>query len=566
MNKKHTLLPVLLAVIIVLTAGCSQDMTSSKGDAAETAEVSSSENGKSGSGNKSVFSFSSVVKPDIPGVVSKTAVPSDASESRPDSSAQESSKPESSAQESSKPESSVQESSEPESSVQESSEPESSEPESSEPESSAQESSEPESSAQESSAPVIKAESVNLSVHELNLTAGEQYRISFYYLPDDADAPEATYYISSASVIYVGSDSVITALSEGEATLTVKTDTGLSDSCKITVNAAPSEEPSAEPSPQYSEPETSQPYDDGKPIVNAYQYYTSSGVYRDIALLCERYPDIISSFNTGSSEKGKPITCVTLGKGEKKACVVAGLHSREHITISFTMRCIEEYAKAYRDNSYYGNYNVRELLDSYTLYIIPMCNPDGTAISTAGESPLMNISVSDPDSYKLNANGVNLNRNFPYNWENQYSYWPYSSGEDKYPGRYAASESETRAIMKLCAENDFLWLLDMHILGNGIYWRDEKNGPIADDYAFASSIAGSSGYTVFGMSTDVSVYSGGLENWFRYAYKRPALCIEMMPYSQSVYSATYRGFNRYFEDAINWYQSRYTYLAAMSFY
>ena len=195
-----------------------------------------------------------------------------------------------------------------------------------------------------------------------------------------------------------------------------------------------------------------------------------------------------------------------------------------------------------------------------------MCNPDGTDISNAGESPLMNISVSDPDSYKLNANGVNLNRNFPYNWENQYSYWPYSSGEDKYPGRYAASESETRAIMKLCAENDFLWLLDMHILGNGIYWRDEKNGPIADDYAFASSIAGSSGYTVFGMSTDVSVYSGGLENWFRYAYKRPALCIEMMPYSQSVYSATYRGFNRYFEDAINWYQSRYTYLAAMSFY
>ncbi len=595
MSKKIYALYAVMVSAAVLMAGCSSGRSAADKAAGETAEVSVSESGSSGSNDgKTAYSLPSIVKPDIsenPGSASSKYDPAQSSKpdssghssrtlgssadenSEPGSSAEESSEQGSSAEESSEYESSVEESSEPESSADESSEYESSSEESSEPESSFEESSEPESSLQESDDPQPsysqsssgskEAESVNLSAHDLTLKIGEQYRMNYYYLPYDAESPDVTYYIKNPSVIYVSSDSVITALAEGEATLTLRTSSGLSDSCKVTVISEPSPEPS------YTDPELSESSsdnDDGKPIVNAYLYYTSSAVYRDISLLRERYPDIIGSFNIGSSARGKPITCVTLGKGNKKSCIVAGIHAREHITISFTMRCIEEYAKAYKSGSYYGNYNIRELLDNYTLYIVPMINPDGTDISNAGESPLISTGYYDPDSYKLNANGVNLNRNFPYNWERQYTNWPYSAGEDKYPGKYAASESETQAIIDLCAENDFLWLLDMHIVGNGIYWRDEMNGAIPDDYAFANHIANNSGYMVFGMSTDVTVYSGGLENWFRCTYNRPALCIEMLPYSQSYYSATYRGFNSYFEDAINWYQSKYTYLAAMDFY
>ncbi len=540
-------------------------------------------------------------------------------------SAQTSKKNESSKQTSKKPESSKQTSSKPEASGQTSKK---------------TEPSEPESSVQEKP----EAESINFRFNELILIVGEEYKISFDILPENAMLVDAAYGFSDPEVISVSDDGVITALAEGVSELTVTTENGLSAECTISVYPMksrepyvepslepyvepseepyeepfeepseepyeepseepyeepseepyeepseepyeepseepyeepseepyeePSEEPYEEPSEEpYEEPseEPSLPDDHGGKIVDAYQYYTSSAVYRDIDLLCERYPDIISSFNIGTSTKGKPIVCVALGRGDKEACVVAGIHSREHITISFTMRCIEEYAQAYRRNEYYGEYNVRSLLDEFTLYLVPMCNPDGTDISNAGEMPFVTAGRFEPDSYKMNANGVNLNRNFPFNWEAQYSDWPYVPGEDKYPGASAASESETQAIMQLCENHSFLWLLDMHIVGNGMYWRDEMNGIIEDDYNFTYSIASRCGYLVFGTSTDSSVYSGGLENWFRFAYKRPSVCIEMVPSAQAYISPTYRGFNTYFDDAVNWKQTRYTYLQAMLF-
>ena len=346
----------------------------------------------------------------------------------------------------------------------------------------------------------------------------------------------------------------------------------------------PSEVPSApeisetEPSeaPSVSETSISEPSDEPvipsevseeptlSPIVDPYRYYTSEQVYQDMAQLCDRYESILTMEQIGTTLQNKPIYCMKLGKGSKKGCVVAGIHAREHITISFTMRCIEEYADSYMKDVSYGAYSVRKLLNEYTLYLIPMCNPDGTDIANLAGQPLVNVSQFDPDNYKLNANGVNLNRNFPYNWESQYANTPYHAGDEKYPGDHAASEKETQAIMKLCEENDFLWLLDMHIIGNGIFWRDQLNGVIPNDELFAQSIGRAGGYQVFGVSSDITTYSGGLENWFRKAYGRPALCIEMLPYSQAYYTDTYRGYNTYFETAINWQQSRYTYLEAMT--
>ncbi len=403
------------------------------------------------------------------------------------------------------------------------------------------------------------ARAVTLSKHEIYLHPGEQTEISYYLTPENAAPPGVTYYISNTSVYTVDPYGVITAVGPGKATLTADSELGLSDVCTITVTER--EQSSDSPVPaQVSEADYSIP----DRIVDAFRPYTSERVYNDINSLCDYYFNILAQFNIGESEKGAPIPCVTLGKGKKKALIVAGIHSREHISISFTMRCIEELADAYTRGGYYCGYDLRRLLSDYTLYIVPMCNPDGTDIATAGASPLVSLGSFDHDSCKFNANGVNLNRNFPYFWNEVYGNTKLRPGDESYPGTSAASEKETQALIKLCDENEFLWLLDMHILGNGIYWSDEGNGKIDGDYLLASSLASRCGYRLFPTTTGMPNYSSGLENWFRSAYKRPGLCVELLPYSQAYYTDLYSGYNGYFEQAVNWQQTRCTFLEAMS--
>ncbi|MBR2175401.1 MAG: hypothetical protein IJ861_00450 [Clostridia bacterium] len=301
-----------------------------------------------------------------------------------------------------------------------------------------------------------------------------------------------------------------------------------------------------------------------KSVVDVQTPYTSEQVYKDIDQLVQNYPDLIKQYTIGQSEQGKDIPLITLGSGEKKACIVAGIHSREHVSITFTMKCIEEYAAALSNNRKYGEYDLNELFSEYTLYIVPMCNPDGTDISTAGALPFEGIGTPDKDEYKLNANGVNLNRNFPFCWNAQYYDQEAKPGDSVYAGTYGGSEKETQAIIRLCAENDFEWLLDMHIVGNGIYWRDSKNGIIPGDAKLTKALAGRCGYRIFLKTTNPSEYSGGLENWFRAVYNKPALCIELISPEQSNQIKSYINYNLYFTLAVNWEYTKYTYLEAIS--
>ncbi len=492
---------------------------------------------------------------------SKNAETSDEQSSSAETSDEQSSGAETSDEQSSSAETSNEQSSSAETSDEQSSGAETSDERSSGAETSDEQSKDTETSEKPESEASPPALAVTLSKHEIYLHPGEQDEIRYYLTPENAAPPGVIYYISDTSVYTVDPYGVITAVGEGTARLTAEAENGLKDVCTITVTPYPeqSSAPASEPVSQ-----NDNDHDIADRIVNAFLPYTSERVYNNIDRLCDYYVNILSQFNIGESEKGKPIPCITLGKGKKKALITAGIHSREHIAISFTMRCIEEIANAYSTDGVYCGYDVRKLLNKYTLYIVPMCNPDGTDISVAGDSPLVDLGYFDHDSFKLNANGVNLNRNFPYFWEQQYGNTKLIPGNETYPGTHAGSEKETQALIELCAENDFLWMLDMHILGNGIYWRDSGNGEIDGDYLLTTSLAQRCGYRIFDNTTEMVNYSGGLENWFRSAYKRPALCIELLPYSQAYYTNLYSGYNSYFEQAVNWQQTRCTFLEAMS--
>ena len=116
----------------------------------------------------------------------------------------------------------------------------------------------------------------------------------------------------------------------------------------------------------------------------------------------------------GTSVLGTPIEAVRLGtKGGVVVVVVGVIHGNEAAGLLITDALQESLVPKGID-----------------LWIIPTMNPDGTALDQRG-----------------NANRVDLNRNFPYNWAKmgKPGYWQFA-------GTSKASEPETKAVVAFMRE------------------------------------------------------------------------------------------------------------------
>jgi g-D-glutamyl-meso-diaminopimelate peptidase len=261
-------------------------------------------------------------------------------------------------------------------------------------------------------------------------------------------------------------------------------------------------------------------------IVDRYVPYTSKRFYQDALLLSQAYPDIVKTESYGKSVLGKELTLIKLGNGPRKVLWVGGMHSMEVITTNYLMKTIEEYAAAYTRKTAYGDYSaskVQSLLNEFTIYFAPMCNPDGTDIATANGAS--NVAVGNRSTWKSNANGVNLNRNFPFKWSMSTTAKGYDY--NTYRGPSAGSEPETKALMSLCYANDFEHMVSCHAQGQVMFWADTANGNVPGAKKLAESISELTGYTMLSpTSKGNGGYAGGFENWFRAEMGRPGICLE----------------------------------------
>lgn len=341
-----------------------------------------------------------------------------------------------------------------------------------------------------------------------------------------------TYSSSDDSVISVDKNGIATAHKKGSAKITCTSFNGVSAGKTAAVS-----------------------------IVDYKTPYTSERVSRNIEDFCNSYPDLITSESIGKSTCGTDIMLVKFGKGAKKAIICGGIHSREDITVNFVMRCIEDYADTYYSaTGKYGSFNLKKLLDEWTLYIVPAMNPDGLDIANAGMKPLWTdeeLTEKEMFDYKNTATGVNLNRNFPFYWGVEDPTINKTTPDiDSYIGKEEASEPETKAIIKLCAENSFEWLYNMHIKGNMIFWADTINPNAEKAEYLANRLVVNCKYNLMRTST-VAGASGGMENWFRAEYKKPGFCIELM---EDTWSSEV---NKYFDKKLNWAKTRYTFIYGM---
>jgi predicted deacylase len=175
------------------------------------------------------------------------------------------------------------------------------------------------------------------------------------------------------------------------------------------------------------------------------------------------------------------------GTGPSERLIVAGMHGGDEYN---TVELAEQLM------AYIGK-NPDVIPSDVTLYILHDLNPDGVArgLNYLG---------------RANANGVDLNRNWPANWQKD---WPrtgcwtttYVTG-----GTGPASEPETKALMAFIQDHHFVDLINYHSAALGIF---PGGIPISSaSKSLAQAVADVTTYHYPALDTGCD-YTGGMVDW-----------------------------------------------------
>jgi len=287
-------------------------------------------------------------------------------------------------------------------------------------------------------------------------------------------------------------------------------------------------------------------------IVDPYKLYTYDQMLTDIAKLEARFPALISSSSIGKSVDDRDIPVFTLGTGKREILVCASMHAREYVSTNFVMYMTEQYCKSYENDEVYAGLSYRQILDTVRFVIVPMLNPDGVIIAQNGlegatnPEKLQQMQITDAHSsgfygWKANANGVDLNRNWPYNWaEDKKVKAPASAN---YNGTGPCTEPEVIAMKNLIDSSPYYMLCSLHTSGKVIYWIDTSN-----DYEYykeyrpiIKKIGDWIGYSLVGHE-DVSRFGGFMVNYARGVHGKPAFTVELCPFYSMYPYSDYSGF------------------------
>lgn len=196
----------------------------------------------------------------------------------------------------------------------------------------------------------------------------------------------------------------------------------------------------------------------------------------------------------GESATGRAITGYEIGTGEHCLVFTAGLHGNEKGGVSLLGRLVEQI-----------RHRPSLLATNKKLIIIPLVNPDG---------------YYDRQD-KLNANAVNVNRNFA---TEDWIRWEDEEDPETFAGEAPFSETESRVVRDAVASCDAALLIDFHSLGALVSPETTD-----ESLALASWYAGMTGYTYF----EEWAFAGHLARWFEETTGNPSLTVELTNHADS---------------------------------
>lgn len=265
--------------------------------------------------------------------------------------------------------------------------------------------------------------------------------------------------------------------------------------------------------------------------------YSSALVGFCVRGLAARYP-FIRTGEAGKSHMGRPLWTMTMGEGQNRVMYNAAHHANEWITTPILLRFAEQLAAAYAGGGSVFGTPAAEILSYSTLCLVPAVNPDGIDLVTgdivAGEyyDHARAIAAdypqfSFPDGWKANIQGVDLNLQYPAQWEqareNKFAQGIRSPAPADYVGSAPLVAPESRAMYDFTLAFNPALILAYHTQGEVVYWRFADYEPTGSRQ-IAELFADVSGYAV----EDTPFASGfaGYKDWFIQDYDRPGYTIE----------------------------------------
>ncbi len=230
--------------------------------------------------------------------------------------------------------------------------------------------------------------------------------------------------------------------------------------------------------------------------------------------------DIANVEIIGKSVDNRNMYGIEIGKGDRVLFMDANIHAAEVSTTLILTKFLSDILNDY-DN---GDKTIVDLLNNVKIAVIPCMNPDGYEVYNYGIESLNNKdlwlyknrkSISFEYS-KSNANGVDLNRNFPTQHEGMYykgnnlisnTSLELTTSKSKYFNGYSGgSEPETKASMYFMLKhykNTYAYI-NVHSQGRVLYAGKPNLSKEFNDLtqSFAKKVSKINGYTVHGLSSE----------------------------------------------------------------
>jgi g-D-glutamyl-meso-diaminopimelate peptidase len=263
--------------------------------------------------------------------------------------------------------------------------------------------------------------------------------------------------------------------------------------------------------------------------INPRVNYDYARLTRDIQVLREHFP-FIRVHSIGESVQGKQLYEIRVGTGNKKVHLDASFHANEWITTPVLMSFLNTYLLGVTNGSRVRGISMMPLYQSVDLSIVPMVNPDGVDLVLHGPPSAfreqilrMNKGSNDFSGWKANIRGVDLNNQFPANWEiEKERKEPKAPAPRDYPGDAPLTEPEAISMANLARKERFNRMLAFHTQGKEFYWGYEGLEP-PESEVLAREFARVSGYRAVRFIDS----HAGYKDWFIQEFRRPGFTVEL---------------------------------------